>query len=204
MTISLVRHGRPLVDYRTRVAGAAFGSWLDAYEHAGIDALVPPPPDLRATLGDCELVVTSCSRRSIDSADMLALRASRVALADAGEAPLPRRVASPIKLKPLSLTVIARISWLAGLSRSAESKHDVQARARRFAAGLEVLAADAGHVAVVGHGYYHRFTAEALRSAGWSGSQTGRGYWSCFQLTKAKPNDARAIGPEPTGSRNRS
>jgi hypothetical protein len=57
-------------------------------------------------------------------------------------------------------------------------------RARHFASSLAVLADEVGHVAVVGHGYFHRFTGAALLSSGWHRTQAGRGYWSLSQFQK--------------------
>ena len=195
MTISLIRHGRPAVDYRTRLSGLEFGSWLDAYEIADVDARFPPPTSLGRALCDCRLIVTSCSPRSVQSADMLGVRSRRVALEDAREAALPRRVVCLLPLRPLPLTVLARLLWVFGFLRCSESKHEATARAERFAATLEALAEEFGHVAVIGHGYFHRFCSQALQTLGWSCTCAGRGYWSLSEFKKPEqPNKA----PEPT------
>lgn len=59
MKISLIRHGRPLVDYRARIKGSALGAWLDAYEHAAVDHALPPPERCVALAEECSCVVTS-------------------------------------------------------------------------------------------------------------------------------------------------
>jgi broad specificity phosphatase PhoE len=194
MRISLIRHGRPAIDYHTRISGVALDSWLHAYERAGMDVSLQPPAALKEALVDCSVIITSGARRAIDSADLLRLSARRLQLDVAHEAPLPRCVVFPVKLKPLTLTVIARSLWLFKLVAASESRAESIARARRFALVLEGYAEESEHVAVVGHGYFHRFTAAALRRAGWSTVRSGHGYWSLSQFQKKAPNKA----PEPT------
>jgi broad specificity phosphatase PhoE len=184
MTISLIRNGRPMVDYRTRISGTAFAAWLDAYDAADVDASLPPSRELREAVSNCGLVVTSNQRRSTQSADLLGLSARRIVIEDAAEAPLPRGSFSPLPMKPLALTVVARILWNLGIAGAAESRSEAVARGQRFAARLEALASEAGHIAVVGHGYFNRFTAAALERSGWYRAKGNRGYWSLCQLQK--------------------
>ena len=191
MIISLIRHGRPAVDYWTRISAAEFDAWLAAYGEADVDGSLPPPPELRDALSDCGLVITSRSRRALRSAEMLGLSARRVVMDDVGETPLPRKFPWPVAMAPLSFMVLARILWHFGAANGLETRREAVDRARRLALRLETLAGESGHVAVVGHGYLHRFTAAALRNSGWSRTRTGRGYWSLSQFQKP---DAGAAG----------
>lgn len=121
----------------------------------------------------------------MQSADLLGLKTRRVVMDEAREAAVPRRVFCPIRVRPITLIVFARVLWLLGVVRGAESKAEARSRARRLAARLEALAGEAGHVVVVGHGYTHRFCARALRDRGWAAKSGGSGYWSLTQLQKA-------------------
>jgi broad specificity phosphatase PhoE len=184
MKISLVRHGRPQVDFRTRISGGSFGAWLDGYDKAALDAAFRPPPELREILADCGCVITSRAPRAVLSADMLGIGAKRVVFDEACEASVPRRIFCPFRVRPLTLTVLARTLWLLGLGPSSESKADALCRARQLSARLEALAEEEGHIALVGHGYIHRFCGRSLGERGWATVSKGTGYWSLTQLEK--------------------
>lgn len=197
MKVSLIRHGRPAADLSTRITSRQFAAWLAAYDQAGLDPTLPPPPTLLSSLTHLPLLLTSPTRRALESAHLLAnalpapltLRpASAVApeiAPDAVEAPLPTSVFWPLPSRPATLTVVARIRWLFRLAPATENKTAVTRRARRLAEELTARSREVGHVALVGHGYMHIFTRRALADLGWTCRHShGHGYWSCAQFER--------------------
>ena len=121
MRISLVRHGRPAVDLKSRITGRMFEEWLRAYESAGIESSSSPPGELTRSLASCALIITSPATRAIQSAERLPISAVREICADAAEAPLPWRLNCPVPLRPAAFTVLARVLWLLGVARAEEN-----------------------------------------------------------------------------------
>jgi broad specificity phosphatase PhoE len=197
MTISLVRHGRPIADLSSRIRATAFPEWLRAYDEAGVDCSLPPPDALKKSLAGCAIVITSPARRATESAAALDLPAERKVLIDAREAPLPMRIVWPVSHRPATFTVMARILWIFGLGRAEETKQEVRCRADNLARQLCMLSHDLGHVVLVGHGYMNRFVRTHLEKAGWraSGSRSNT-YWSCSHFEKEKNDQA----PETTST----
>lgn len=187
MKVSLIRHGRPAIDLTTRITGRQFAAWLAAYDQAGLDRSLPPSAALVSSLADCRLLLTSPTRRARESADCLALalqsRLVATPIPDAAEAPLPTSLPWPFSTRSTILVVVARALWLLRLAPAKENKSSVSLRARRLADHLTACSREAGHVALVGHGYMHLFTRRALEKSGWKCLRAqGHGYWSCAQF----------------------
>src|SRR4051812_47880899 len=104
MTISLVRHGRPMANLSSRIRASAFSEWLRTYDEAGIDRSLPPPHALKKSLAACTIVVTSPAKRATESADVLNLHAERKVVMDAREVPLPVRLVWPVSHRPATLS----------------------------------------------------------------------------------------------------
>jgi broad specificity phosphatase PhoE len=185
MKISLIRHGRPVIDMRSRIEGRELGRWLNAYDEAAIDPNYPPPEEVRHSIADCRRIVTSPARRAVTSAALLAPTIESQVSADAAEAPLPSRITTIVRMNPRALIVVARILWLAGLASASEGKDEVRARALRLAAELEQLARVHDHVGLVGHGYMIRFLQQPLEKLGWRCiAAREMQYWSRKQFEK--------------------
>jgi phosphohistidine phosphatase SixA len=189
MKVSLIRHGRPAADLSTRITGREFAAWLAAYDQAGLDRSCPPPSALLSSLADCRLLLTSPTRRASESAHCLAAELGPAFVPapapDAIEAPLPTSLAWPFPTRSTILVVVARALWLLRLARAKENKPAVNLRARRLAEHLATCSREAGHVALVGHGYMHIFTRRALETSGWKCLRAqGHGYWSCAQFER--------------------
>jgi hypothetical protein len=179
MKISLIRHGRPNADFRSRIAGHQFAEWVRRYEESEVDPLLSPPEALIKSVAHCSVLACSPAARSRTSADLLGLTAERKVFPDASEAPLPTRIFCPMPLSPATMTVVARVSWFLQLADASEGTSAVRQRAGRLAKDLSILAGTRGHVALVSHGYIIRFLTRALEASGWRcTSSAGSGYWS--------------------------
>lgn len=191
MKISLIRHGRPNADFRSRIAGHQLAEWLRRYEEAGVDPSLAPPDALRQSVAHCAVLACSPASRASSSADLLGVTAERHVLSDAAEAPLPTRFFCPLSLRPATMTVVARVLWLLQLSDATEGTTDVRQRTLRLAKDLSFLARTRGHVALVSHGYIIRFLSRALKASGWRcTSSAGSGYWSDshFEPVESEPS----------------
>lgn len=181
MTITLIRHGRPLADFATKRRGDELGEWLRAYERAAVDVSLPPPEALRAGVHGA-LVFSSPILRARGSAALLAPEVE--VLDDAREAPLPERVWCPLRVNPKTLLVLARSAWFLGAA-AVEGPREVRMRARRVAAVLVKSAEKGGAVALVGHGYMNRFIATELRRLGWRRvAMDGMRYWGAMRFER--------------------
>ncbi len=143
-----------------------------------VDAGLPPPDEVRHTVGGCGQLLASPTLRARSSAELLGFEVELVA--DAVEAPLPERIFCPVRVKPVTLLALARIAWLTGAARARESPGDVRQRVRRLAGTLaEHAKNETGSVALVGHGYAIRFLTPELKALGWRCERAnGVGYWS--------------------------
>lgn len=187
MTITLIRHGRPLADFSTKRRGHELGEWLRAYERVAVEEALPPPEAPRRVLKEAGARVrlfSSPTVRAWSSAALLAPGATVEALDEAREAPLPERVWCPLRVRPATLLVLARTAWFLGAA-AVERPAEVRGRARRVAARLVAAASEdrGGSVALVGHGYMNRFIASELRALGWRRvAMDGMGYWAAMRF----------------------
>ena len=185
LQIVLVRHGRPAIDYRTRVAGSGYGDWIRRYDEAPLDLTVPPPAGLFMRLAAVGCVATSPLRRSLESAQLLAPGLPLVCDPLFAEAGIPSTLPFSLALPPRYWTLVFRVAWSWGLSQDAESLRAARRRAQRAAMRLAELAREHGSVVLVGHGQINRLIARALRRMGWKGVGAGRAYWSVVELRRA-------------------
>jgi broad specificity phosphatase PhoE len=184
MQITLMRHGRPLIDTGSRLSAARFGQWLHAYDQAGIDPAHPPTPDTIRLAQGANMVVCSPLPRSRESARMLGLEAQLCE-------PLFREMEMPWTnvpgpaLSPKAWCVMFRLAWLLGFAAHAESFAAARQRARDCAARLATLAQQHGSVVLIGHGTLNWGIARALRTNGWSGPAAPRRHWEAatYRLT---------------------
>lgn len=177
----------PDADLSSSIRARDFPAWLLAYDEAGIDRSLPPPDAVRRALASCRLLLTSPSRRAVESADALDPRAERRIAIDAREAPLPTKIVWPLSHRPAVFTVIARVLWVLELARAKEDRQAVRRRASSLADQLAALACESGHVGLVGHGYMNIYLRKALEATDWHSLESGKhGYWSLSQFGKEK------------------
>ncbi|MDO6459375.1 histidine phosphatase family protein [Granulosicoccaceae sp. 1_MG-2023] len=173
-----MRHGAPQVSTAERIRGDDFPDWLERYAASGIR---PPKQDLPRL----RKVFCSDLPRARQSAALIG--ALCVSLQDLCEAGLPAFQFGSLRLKAGVWVFIARLLWLAGLHRDAESPAAARRRAAGLAARLSCEAERDGEVVVVGHGYMNFLIGRALRRRGWrkvAARASGRHFGQCsFRLT---------------------
>lgn len=199
MEITLLRHGKPALEFPRRIRAKHIPSWIEAYNHAGICLDHPPPASAIALTQQCNKIICSNLNRSIESARTLAdsdIDATDVVHTEAlyREADLPLAIIPLLKLKPQWWVAIYRALWYLGYSRQAESFKDACQRARTACASLCSLSQRHGHVMLVGHGMMNHLIAKELLRSGWSGPQSpGHNYWD-YTTYRMKPVSENALG----------
>lgn len=185
--VILARHGRPILDFRTRIPGRGLAAWLQAEREAPLDASSRPSAELERLARTARWLVTSPLRRSRDSARLLAPSIDAVIEADVREAALPHAFRSAVRLPPGLWAGLARTAWFCGWSAGVESFRAARQRALRAARRLHALAQQ-GDVVVVGHGLMNALIAPQLRILGWQGPRFPSGsHWGFGRYSSARP-----------------
>jgi broad specificity phosphatase PhoE len=184
--ITLARHGRPVLDLRTRIPGHGLAAWLAAEREAPLDPSSRPGVDLERLARNARHLIASPLRRSRDSALLLA-PASALAIEDEiREAALPSAFRSSWHLPPNLWAGVARMAWFCGWSAGVESFSAARQRARRAARRLHALAQQ-GDVVVIGHGLMNALIAAQLRALGWQGRRFPSGsHWGFSRYSIAQ------------------
>jgi broad specificity phosphatase PhoE len=178
LEITLVRHGRPLVDEDSRIRGRDFDGWVAGFDQAPLDPALPPPPSLVAQAAAAHCIVTSTLRRSLESAALLAPGRPLLTEPLFVEAGMPAAMPGNLAIRPKHWDVLSRIVWILGWSKGTESWPAARGRARLAAERLDELARKHGSVLLVGHGMLNLLIQRALRQLGWSGGGWRSAYWS--------------------------
>lgn len=162
-SIILVRHGPVALKAPGLLSFQAFRSYIDAYEHSGIEPSSRPPEALARLV---------CGAPSVFASDALRVTETLARLgAKAHVADSAFREAPP--LAPDLPLILPAVLWLA-LARArgefdpalAAERDGLRRRAGECCERL--LAASAGgDVALVGHGWFNRYAALALAARGW-------------------------------------
>jgi broad specificity phosphatase PhoE len=184
MQIALIRHGKPSLE-SSPIAAQHLDSWVTAYDRAGIDPALPPPPGVRRLAGSAAYVLSSDLPRAVESLRALAPERPAPAERIFREAGLPRLPPTLVRLDPQIWAVLGRVGWFLGWSLATESASDARRRARAASQQLTALAAAHGSVLLVGHGIFNALIAWDLRGTGWRGSLWPTGsYWSAAVYRK--------------------
>lgn len=166
--IILARHGRPVLDVRTRIPGHGLAAWLEAEREAPLDPCSRPSVDLERLARSARHLIASPLRRSRDSALLLAPSSAPAIEEQIREAALPSAFRSSWNLAPNVWAGLARSAWFCGWSPGVESFAAARRRAERAARMLQSLA-EQGEVVVIGHGLMNALIAARLRGLGWKG-----------------------------------
>lgn len=177
--IVLARHGRPVCDTRTPIAGREVAEWSKGRDEAPIDRGFPPPAELVRVAQSSGVVAASTLRRSLESAAAVAPGAPPVVDPEYREVSLPTEIHSGVRMRPKAWTTLARIAWYCGWSPGVENLAEARDRAALAATSLIELAAAHHSVLLTGHGMFNGLIGKQLRDAGWSGPRMRpRRYWA--------------------------
>ena len=185
MQITLMRHGKPILDASGWMGPVDVGDWIRRYDVAEVEAGAPPASWLLAQTA--ALVVSSTAPRAQSSVQRLGRTAS-VSDAIFCEAPLPFSNWRRPRLPATVWVVLFRLMWFMGYARNAEPVLFTKGRAKSAAQRLAAQA-EGGPVLLVGHGLMNRFIGQALVAQGWvpTRSQAKGSYWgSCtYELQRS-------------------
>ncbi|HXO85517.1 MAG TPA: histidine phosphatase family protein [Gemmatimonadales bacterium] len=190
--IILARHGRPVLDLRTRIPGHGLAGWLDIEREAPLDATSRPGVDLERLARSARHLIVSPLRRSRDSALLLAPASALVIQDPIREAALPSAFRSSWRLPPMLWAGVARAGWFCGWSPGVESFGHARDRAQRAARMLQARAEQEegegeGDVIVIGHGLMNALIAAQLRALGWHGPPfPSRSHWGFGTYSRAR------------------
>ena len=179
--IILIRHGQPAIALSPRAGHREFGTYIDAYEAAGLDPSSLPPRELADLVKELRFVFTSGLPRAHESARALAPHAELVVDPLFVEAPLASPPIPLIRMRVPSWAVVARLLWHAGYHPQIEDYARARARAGAAADALIAKVKDGGAVALVAHGYFNAMIGRQLRRRGFARSGSHRvQYWNAI------------------------
>ena len=184
MKILLIRHGKPNVTYPDKIYANEMKRMIDEYNEIGLSASEQPPAHLFSLVSDCNFVVCSHLKRSLDSATALNLAPDLVdSLFRELELPYPNK--RYIRLSPFAWSTLLRILWFLGYSHHSESYLQSKKRCHRAAMKLIDLSQRYESIVLIGHGFSNRFISRVLRLKGWEGPLfSGRNFWSDARYEK--------------------
>jgi len=150
------------------------------YDSLGLRADAIPHLKARKVAESAALIVTSDSRRAIESAHRLTPNRTYEMNPLWREAPLPDLPLFGSIPLPAALNIgISRLAWYLGLAAGSESVAASRTRAALAAAELERRCRDHGNVLLIGHGMFNHLIAAVLRAHGWRGPRyVSAGYWA--------------------------
>jgi hypothetical protein len=178
MKITLMRHGRPLIDLTSYSRLKEIPDFMGRYDKAELDLSVPPPSEAISLALKSTVVVCSDLPRSLASAGRLGVPEVHVCDRQFREVLIPSVALSFPKLRDSQWVVLLRLLQMLGFSRGAESIGEARARAQQCAERLGKLASADETVLFVGHAFLNWLIGKELMKMGWKGSSVlGQRYW---------------------------
>lgn len=178
MKIVLLRHGMPDISTHKRIRANEIPAWIEKYNAAGLISSHRPTSEAIKVANQCNVVVCSDLRRSIESAHTLGLQDIHYIETIFREMNLPYSIFHSPKLPPVLWLVFFRILWSFGYSSNGESLREAKLRASNCASRLKEIAHTNESVIFVGHGFVNRYIAKELLHNGWQGpASPGLRYW---------------------------
>ncbi|TXL02092.1 hypothetical protein BMR02_00620 [Methylococcaceae bacterium HT1] len=170
MKIVFIRHGKPDLPELGKLQANELHQWIKAYNAASLDTDQQPPKQAVELTKQCNVVVCSNLRRSIESAKLLGIRGIYCIDAIFREVELPYcNIRSP-KLSATVWFVLFRILWFMGYSNHSDSKSTVKQRAAIAAGMLHNRALANNSVLLVGHSIFNSYIGKQLKMKGLQGS----------------------------------
>ena len=191
-TIVLARHGPPIWDHSTPIAGRDLAAWVAGIDAAPIATTNGPSAGLLDHARSCDVAVASTLRRSIESVRFAAPDKPLVVEAIFREVFLPTAFRSAVRMRPAIWKAIARTGWYAGWSPGVETHAGARARAHTAALVLDALSAERGNVLLIGHGTMNGMIGKRLLRMGWRGPLfRPRKHWAFAVYRRAEESVGR-------------
>jgi broad specificity phosphatase PhoE len=168
MNIILARHGKPNLPIGAWITPRQMKEWIQHYNQANV-LLEDIPPETIAVAESAGLIVSSTSRRCIQSAQYLSQGKDFLAEDVFCEADLPYPSWHFPRLPLAAFGVTFRLAWFYGFSSNAESLAQARVRAHTAAKRLIELAREHDSVFLMGHGVMTILIAKHLLAWGWIG-----------------------------------
>lgn len=187
-SITLARHGEPMLSRKCWLSSDQYRDWWGRYEVLGLRAGQTPPPELMATAAGAGAIYSSTRPRAQETA--AAVAAGKKVMADALfiEAPLPPpRFPAWFKMPPKYWGGVSRFWWHAfNHHEGQETRREAEARAERAAEALIDRAEGGDDVLVLAHGYFNHMVGKRLKARGWKlVHNQGFKYWSQRRYERA-------------------
>lgn len=180
MSIKLVRHGKPEFEFAGWINARQFSQMVNGYDHAPLSEQSRPLDETLQQMAECNFIVCSDLRRSIESAACLGFDKADLIDKDFREWPMPSTKWKLVKLTTLQWILFFRIAQLLNYSLNCESFYEMKKRAARCADKLIQLAHEHSHIVFIGHGLLNWFIRQQLIKKGWQGpKRSSTKNWSC-------------------------
>lgn len=183
--IIIVRHGKPALSRKLWMNWRGYRKWWEQYDAGGLLLDQKVPEQVIAYAAESDLIISSPLRRAYESAVRAAGKEPNILDPDLVEASLPPPRLGPIRLRPKTWGVFARIWWWFGWTDGLESHSDTKIRVKRAATKLEDHASGGKTVFVTSHGWYNRMLKGQLEKRGWKCVfKNGDLHWSCRRFER--------------------
>lgn len=177
--IILVRHGKPSLSRSVWIDWRGYRDWWRQYDEGGLAEMQNIPAEVQTLANEADLIISSPLRRAVETARLLRASAPDQLDEDLVEAALPPPHLGPIKFRPKTWGVLARVFWYCGWSDGLESHKTARQRANKMALKLAGHTKDGKTVLVTAHGWYNRMLKGSLQKQGWKCiHQNGDLHWS--------------------------
>lgn len=178
-SITLIRHGPPVVSLGQAVRGHQFRRFVERYDAAKIAQRSLPPVAVRRVMAKADRVFSSNRPRALHTAELLGVPVAPIIDPQFREIEFPVDFSRHLRLSALTWTVIALMLWRLGYSSGCETLEHSRQRAR-LAADLLERQSQMGTVVLVAHGGINGLIADELRRRGWRGPRLPHSqHWGC-------------------------
>ncbi|MEM8719890.1 MAG: histidine phosphatase family protein [Cyanobacteria bacterium P01_G01_bin.39] len=176
-------------------------NFVERYEAAGIAKDSISPANIAAIVQKANVVFTSNSNRTIDSATILQPQVKPINSAIFRQIDCWRAFSTNIEISALSWGILGQILWRLKIPPIAESPNAVKQRAKQAAELLIQNNQPYSSIVLVAHGGINSFIAKELILLGWQDSRNINGqHWGCtkYSLPNSYFGNQRKVGQKAT------
>jgi len=173
MQIILIRHAKVLLDNTQKITASQMNIWVEAYNHAPIDIILPSKEVIRH-IKEADVVLASSHSRAADSLAVIGVEPTeKNSLFD--EIDLPEAKGTWLKLSSKTWLVLLRLVMLLGFGKKSKVYTKAKQRSKRASEYLVALSNKDESVALMGHGGMHWLVGKELERLGWKCVKQGGG-----------------------------